>query len=71
LRSTDLTDGAGNVVAGYSYDAFGAIRTQNGTRPNYWLFTREQRDNDSGIYYLRNRYQPSAMRRVASRQGDG
>lgn len=29
--TTDLTDGSGNTVAGYSYDVFGAIRSQTGS----------------------------------------
>lgn len=53
---TDVTDGSGNVVASYSYDVFGAIRSQAGSSDNYWLFTGEQKDPDSALYYLRARY---------------
>jgi hypothetical protein len=28
----------------YSYDVFGAIRSQTGSSPNDWLYTGEQRD---------------------------
>lgn len=61
--TTDLTDANGNSVAGYSYDVFGAIRTQSGASPNYWLFTGEQRDSDSSFYYLRARYYDPAIGR--------
>ncbi len=54
--TTDLTDGTGNVIGTYSYDVFGAIRSQTGNSPNLWLFTGEQRDADSGLYFLRARY---------------
>jgi RHS repeat-associated protein len=40
----------------YGYDVFGAIRVQTGTSENHWLFTGEQRDSESGLYYLRARY---------------
>jgi hypothetical protein len=52
---TDLTDENGDVVDAYTYDVFGAIRTQSGSSNNYWLFTGEQRDSDSDLYYLRAR----------------
>jgi RHS repeat-associated protein len=62
---TDLTDSAGNSVDSYSFDVFGTIRTQSGSSPHYWLFTGEQRDGDSGLYYLRARYyDPSTGRFV-------
>ncbi len=54
--TTGLTDGSGNNPVSYSYDVFGAIRTQTGTSSNYWLFAGEQRDGDSGYIYLRARY---------------
>ncbi len=60
---TDLTDGSGNSVDGYTYDAFGAIRSQSGSSDNYWLFTGEQQDSDEGLYYLRARYYDPATGR--------
>ena len=50
----------------YSYDVFGAIRTQSGTSTNQWLFTGEQRDGDSSLYYLRARYYDPASGRFLS-----
>ena len=43
----------------YTYDVFGAIRSQTGGDSNYWLFTGEQHDADSDLYYLRTRYYDS------------
>ena len=51
------------MIAGYSYDVFGAIRSQTGSSCNYWLFTGEQRDSDSSFYYLRARYYDPAIGR--------
>jgi RHS repeat-associated protein len=54
--SPGLTDDEGDVVDGYTYDVFGAIRAQSGSSDNYWLFTGEQREADFDLYYLRARY---------------
>ena len=54
--TTGLVDGRGNGVASYGYDVFGAMRTQGGSSANHWLFTGEQRDSESDVYYLRARY---------------
>jgi hypothetical protein len=45
-----LTDGDGDVVDGYTYDVFGAIRSQSGSSENYWLFTGEQQDDGSELW---------------------
>jgi RHS repeat-associated protein len=63
---TDLTDDEGDVVDGYTYDVFGAIRSQSGASDNPWLFTGEQFDSDEGLYYLRARYYDSAIGRFLS-----
>jgi RHS repeat-associated protein len=44
------------VTAAYGYDVFGATRSQSGTSDTVFRFTGEQRDSDSGLYYLRARY---------------
>ncbi|HLG10663.1 MAG TPA: RHS repeat-associated core domain-containing protein, partial [Dehalococcoidia bacterium] len=54
--TVNLCDSSGNVLVTYAYDAFGAIRSQTGTSSNYWKFTGEQRDSESGFDYLRARY---------------
>jgi RHS repeat-associated protein len=66
--TTDVTDSSGAVIATYSYDTFGAVRTQSGIPiANEWLFTGEQRDyNISSLYYLRARFYDSATGRFLS-----
>ena len=56
--TSDLTDGSGNVIAGYGYDVFGEIRSQSGTGDTEFKFTGEQRDPQllRNFYYLRARY---------------
>ena len=57
LGSTvNLCDATGNVLVTYAYDAFGGIRSQTGSSSNYFKFTGEQRDSESGFDYLRARY---------------
>ena len=71
--TTDLVDATGNVIVGYTYDPFGAVRTQTTPNDNEWLFTGEQRDEESGYDFLRARYyDPDVGRflgRDAARQG--
>src|SRR5581483_11501658 len=67
--TTNLTDGSANSIDGYNYDVFGALRSQSGSSPNYWLFTGEQRDSDSSFYYLRARYYDSATGRFLGQDG--
>jgi RHS repeat-associated protein len=63
--TTDPTDGSGNVTTAYGYDVFGALRS--GTPgANEWLFTSEQRDVESGLYYLRAWYYDPAIGRFLS-----
>jgi len=61
-----LTDGSGDVVDGYSYEVFGATRSHSGASDNPWLFTGEQLDADSDMYYLRARYYDPAIGRFLS-----
>ncbi len=64
--TSDLTDGSGNVVDGYTYDVFGALRSGSPGATDF-LFTGEQRDADSGLYYLRARYYDPEIGRFLSR----
>ena len=68
---TDVTDEGGDVVASYSYDVFGAIRSVTGSSDNYWLFTGEQSDPDSGFYFLRARYYDTDTGRFMGRDPTG
>ncbi len=58
--TTELLDEAGDVTDAYAYDVFGAVRASTGSSDNDWLFTGEQHDADSDLYYLRARYYDSA-----------
>ena len=60
---TALTDDTGAATDTYAYDAFGAVRASTGSSDNPWLFTGEQQDADSGLYYLRARYYDPATGR--------
>ncbi len=64
--TSDLTNGSGSTIATYTYDVFGAIRSQTGGSANYWLFTGEQRDSDASLYYLRARYYDPSIGRFLS-----
>jgi RHS repeat-associated protein len=46
---------------------FGAIRSQSGSSTNPWLFTGEQWDGESGLYYLRARYYDPAIGRLVTK----
>ncbi|MFN8558827.1 MAG: RHS repeat-associated core domain-containing protein [Dehalococcoidia bacterium] len=61
-----LTDGAGAVVGTQQYDAFGAPRTQAGTRLGF-TYTGEQVDAEGGLVYLRARYYDPATGRFLTR----
>jgi len=54
--TTGLTDGQGSVVGTYTYDVFGAIRSETGGQANDYRFTGQQLDVASDLYYLRARY---------------
>jgi len=65
--TTDLTNGSGTVTGAYSYDVFGAVRSQTGGGANVWQFTGEQREADSSLYFLRARYYDPATGRFLGR----
>jgi RHS repeat-associated protein len=72
--TTELVDGSGNVTVSYTYDPFGAVRSQSASNGNDWLFTGEQRDDESGYDFLRARYYDPGVGRFlgrdAARQGN-
>ncbi|MCG2826041.1 MAG: hypothetical protein L6265_05560 [Thermoplasmatales archaeon] len=57
---TGLTDGSGNLVSTYKYDAFGNIISETGDATlnaiNPYRFTSRVYDKESGLYYYRARY---------------
>lgn len=62
--TTGVADGSGTVTGSYTYDVFGALRTQWGTTTE-WSYTGEQND-PTGLEYLRTRYYDPATGRFAS-----
>jgi RHS repeat-associated protein len=65
--TTGLTDDQGDVVGTYTYDVFGAIRSETGGQANDYRFTGQQLDVASGLYYLRARYYDPASARFLTR----
>jgi len=53
------------------YKAFGLIRKQIGTTPNSWQFTGRQFDEETGLYYYRNRYYDARIGRFITRDPIG
>lgn len=51
-----LSDDNEDIVATFTYDAYGNLRAETGTTTNRYLFTGEQFDALLGAYYLRARY---------------
>jgi RHS repeat-associated protein len=68
---TGLTDNGGNLVATYSYDAFGNIISENGDATlnalNPYRFTSRVWDKESGLYYYRARYYDSKTGRFTQK----
>jgi RHS repeat-associated protein len=68
---TTSTDANGNVNSVIAYDAFGVKRGQVDWTNNYIAFAGEQRDNESGFSYLRERYYDPGIGRFLSRDPAG
>ncbi|MBI3927279.1 MAG: RHS repeat-associated core domain-containing protein [Armatimonadetes bacterium] len=73
LGSTQyLVDGAGNVAASYTYDAWGQATGGSFAVYNTFRFTGQQYDGIEGTYYLRNRYYyPGGIGRFLTRDPIG
>jgi len=68
LGSTrNLSNGTGQGIASYTYDAFGAVRSTTGSSGNEFTFTGEQADDEFGLIYLRARYYDPDLGRFTSR----
>jgi len=69
-----ITDEAGKVVNGYTYDAFGAIITSSEKLQNRYTYNGEAFDKTTEQYYLRKRfYNPKLSRFIQEDEyrGDG
>jgi RHS repeat-associated protein len=64
--TSELANSGGTVTDTYRYDVFGAVRTSTGSSAQPFRFTGEQRDSESGMYYLRARYYDPATGRFLS-----
>ena len=62
-----MTDNVGVQSATYTYDAFGTVRTQNGSGNNAFSFTGEQVDPEAELVFLRSRYYDPTIGRFISR----
>jgi RHS repeat-associated protein len=51
-----LTNGSGTITDRYTYNAYGTVYTSTGTTTNPYLYTSQQYDSLTGLYYLRARY---------------
>jgi RHS repeat-associated protein len=58
-----LADASGALTDTYDYDAFGGLLRRTGTTPNTYLYNGQQRDANTGFYYLRARYYAPAIGR--------
>ncbi|MEN8219196.1 MAG: RHS repeat-associated core domain-containing protein, partial [Pseudomonadota bacterium] len=51
-----LTDDSETLVASYSYDVFGSVRSETGNVVNPYRFTGRKYDGESELYFYRSRY---------------
>jgi len=61
-----LTDEAGLATDTYEFDEFGVQTAATGTTSNVYRYTGQQRDGESGLYYLRARYYDPSTGRFIS-----
>lgn len=66
---SNVTDGRGNVLGIYSYDAFGTLRGSTGTKTEFQL-NGQQVDSEDELIYLRSRYYDPTLGRFITRDSD-
>lgn len=62
-----LTNDQGEVIAEYEYDAFGSIVGKSGSAESNYLFTNQEFDNESELYYYNAKYYNPTLGRFISR----
>ncbi len=63
-----MTDGSGNVQATYTFDPYGNTASSTGSLANQpFLFDGQYRDPETGMYYLRARYDDPATGQFLTR----
>ena len=63
---TSLSNSAGAVAKGYSYDSFGNLTSSTGTLTNPFRYTGREFDSETTIYFNRARYYDPSMGRFFS-----
>jgi RHS repeat-associated protein len=63
----NLTNSSGQVIAGYTYDAFGNLSVMTGSSDNPFRFTGQQTDDVTGLLYLRARYYDPSIGRFITK----
>ena len=51
-----VTDPVGNVTGRYGYAAYGEVRGERGSEANRFRFTGREWEPESGLNFIRNRY---------------
>ncbi|MFH1947121.1 MAG: RHS repeat-associated core domain-containing protein [Candidatus Magasanikbacteria bacterium] len=62
-----ITDDQGEVTAEYEYDVFGSVVGKSGLAESSYLFTNQEFDSESELYYYNARYYNPAIGRFISR----
>ncbi len=67
---TDITNTKGEIIESYQYDVYGNPSTTSSIGNRYY-FTGRELDQETGLYYLRNRYYSSTIGRFLQRDPVG
>ena len=66
-----LTNSAAQVGKWWDYDAWGTLRSESGPQDSSFDYAGEQRDEETGLIFLRSRYYHPGLGRFVSRDGYG
>lgn len=64
---TCLSNAGEHVAASYDFDAFGILKSQDGSLVNPYKFTGRELDTDSALYFYRARYYDAQVGRFAQK----